>query len=43
MLKFVDAPWWLHGTAEYEVKGLETLVPKEWKWGIEWPLEVLES
>jgi hypothetical protein len=31
LLKFVDAPWWLQGTAEYEVKGLETLVPKEWK------------
>jgi hypothetical protein len=41
--KFVDEPWWLQGTAEYEVKGLETLIPEEWKWGMEWPLEILEN
>jgi hypothetical protein len=43
LLKFVDEPWWLQGTAEYKVKGLETLVPEEWKWGIEWRLEILEN
>lgn len=41
LLKFVDEPWWLQGTAEYEVHGLETIVPEEWKWGLEWPLGIL--
>ena len=39
--KFVDEPWWLKGTAEYELKGLETVVPEEWGWGLEWPFEIL--
>ncbi|KAE8446763.1 hypothetical protein EG329_011668 [Mollisiaceae sp. DMI_Dod_QoI] len=43
LLKFVDEPWWLQGTAEYEVRGLEALVPEEWKWGLEWPLEILDN
>lgn len=43
LLRFVDEPWWLQGTAEYEIRGLETLLPEEWKWGIEWPMEILEN
>ncbi|KAE9366361.1 hypothetical protein N431DRAFT_352500 [Stipitochalara longipes BDJ] len=42
LLKFVDEPWYLQGTAEYEVRGLESVVPEEWKWGMQWPLEILE-
>ncbi|PMD47061.1 hypothetical protein L207DRAFT_448576 [Hyaloscypha variabilis F] len=43
LLKFVDEPWYLQGTAEYEVRGLETMLPDEWKWGMEWPLGILEN
>ncbi|KAL3420635.1 hypothetical protein PVAG01_07080 [Phlyctema vagabunda] len=43
LLKFVDDSWWLQGTAEYEVEGLETLAPHEWKWAFEWPLRILET
>jgi hypothetical protein len=43
LLKFVAKPWYLQGTAEYEVRGLETMCPEEWKWGIEWSLEILEN
>lgn len=41
--RFVDEPWWLRGTAEYEVRGLESVVAEDWGWGFEWPLEILRS
>lgn len=41
--KIVDEPWWLEGSAEYEVRGLESMIPEEWTWGMEWPMNVLEN
>lgn len=41
--RFVDEPWWLKGTAEYEVRGLESVVGEQWGWGFEWPFEILKS
>jgi hypothetical protein len=43
LMKFVDAPWWLKGIPEYEVKGLAGLMPKGWEWAMEWPLGILKA
>ncbi|KAE9367822.1 hypothetical protein N431DRAFT_486845 [Stipitochalara longipes BDJ] len=43
LLKYIDKPWWLKGTAEFEVKGLAGLVSEDWKWSMQWPLNVLEG
>jgi hypothetical protein len=42
LLKYIDEPWWLKGTAEFEVKGLAGLVSEDWKWSMQWPLDMLE-
>jgi len=38
LLKFVDGPWFLNGIAEYEVRGLASLMPVEWEGAMEWPV-----
>ena len=38
-----SAPWWLKGSAEYEILGLESCLEGKWEWALEWPFEVLES
>ncbi|PMD40734.1 hypothetical protein L207DRAFT_633708 [Hyaloscypha variabilis F] len=43
LLKYIDEPWWLKGTAEFEVKGLAGLVDEDWKWSMQWPLDMLEG
>jgi len=42
LLKYVDESWWIAGSAEFEVLGMASLVGDEWKWAMEWPLEVLK-
>ncbi|KAH7356794.1 hypothetical protein BKA65DRAFT_423315 [Rhexocercosporidium sp. MPI-PUGE-AT-0058] len=42
LLKYVDEPWWISGTAEFEVRGMANLVGDEWSWAMEWPLQVLD-
>lgn len=42
LTKLVDEPWWVRGTAEYEVRGLTRFVPAEWAWAMDWPLKVLD-
>ncbi|KAL2073311.1 hypothetical protein VTL71DRAFT_10635 [Oculimacula yallundae] len=42
LLKYIDEPWWMKGTPEFEVRGMAGLVGDDWAWAMEWPLEVLE-
>jgi hypothetical protein len=42
MAKCVDDHWLFHGLAEREVRGMQTLLPAEWQWAMEWPLAMLE-
>ncbi|CZT44116.1 uncharacterized protein RSE6_04242 [Rhynchosporium secalis] len=42
LLKYIDEPWWIQGAPEFEIRGMASLVGEEWKWAMEWPLEVLE-
>jgi len=43
VLKYTDEPWWVRGTAEFEVRGLASLVSDDWKWSMQWPLDTLEG
>lgn len=44
MVKHVsDDFWWFQGRAEREIYGIQSILPKEWQWGLAWPLAVLES
>jgi hypothetical protein len=48
MLKIIERTWWLHGNADHEVgnfpvRGIKTLMPKEWDWAMEWPLHVVNA
>jgi hypothetical protein len=42
LLKYVDEPWWVKGTAEFEIRGLAGLVSEDLQWSMRWPLEILE-
>ncbi|KAH6722229.1 hypothetical protein BKA61DRAFT_171026 [Leptodontidium sp. MPI-SDFR-AT-0119] len=42
LLKYVEEPWWIRGTADFEVRGMASLVGDEWNWAMEWPLKVLD-
>jgi hypothetical protein len=41
LLKYIEEPWRLKGTPEFEVRGLAGLVSENWEWSMKWPLEVL--
>lgn len=43
LLKYVDEPWYIRGTAEYEVAGMASLMNDEWAWAMEWPLGILDT
>lgn len=49
LLKVVDNIWWLHGTgktqqvAEHAVMGIRNLMPPEWTWAMEWPVQVVSG
>jgi hypothetical protein len=43
LLKHIEEPWWLKGTAEFEVRGLAGLVSEDWGWIMKWPLEIPEG
>ncbi|KAH6674320.1 hypothetical protein B0J14DRAFT_446225, partial [Halenospora varia] len=40
LMRCVEEPWWLRGTAEYEIRGLASLVPEDWSWAMKWPMAV---
>ena len=43
MIKSVDDHWAFHGIAEREVYGIQSLLPSEWQWAMEWPLALLQQ
>ncbi|TVY91404.1 Sterol uptake control protein, partial [Lachnellula willkommii] len=49
LLKVVDNIWWLHGTgktqqvAEQAVTGIRNLMPPEWTWTMDWPVQVVSG
>jgi hypothetical protein len=47
LLRVVESIWWLHGTgktqqvADHAITGIQNLMPPEWAWTMEWPLQIL--
>lgn len=41
MGKKVENVWWLQGIPEVEVRGINTIIPSDWKWAMIWPLNLL--
>jgi len=47
LLKVVENIWWLHGTgktqqvADHAITGIQNLMPPEWAWAMEWPLQII--
>lgn len=37
----VEEHWWFHGVADRVVNGIQTLIPPEWQWAMEWPLSMI--
>ncbi|KAH8700755.1 hypothetical protein BGW36DRAFT_135228 [Talaromyces proteolyticus] len=38
-----DNVWWLRGIPEQEIRGINSIMPAEWRWAMKWPLNVIES
>jgi hypothetical protein len=48
LLRVIDPVWWLHGTGDhqvlkYAVRGIEGLMPINWRWVMEWPRKVVDE
>ncbi|TVY47937.1 hypothetical protein LOCC1_G001618 [Lachnellula occidentalis] len=49
LLKVVENIWWLHGTgktqqvAEHAITGIRNLIPPEWTWTMEWPVQIISG
>ncbi|KAJ5587014.1 uncharacterized protein N7459_002779 [Penicillium hispanicum] len=43
LAKRVEDIWWLIGIPEREVRGINTLIPSEWKWAMVWPLDLVSQ
>jgi hypothetical protein len=43
MAKHVEDYWFFRDTAEHEVYGIQSTLPSEWQWAMEWPLSMLET
>jgi hypothetical protein len=41
LAKKVENVWWLQGIPEREVRGIESIIPAEWKWTMVWPLNLI--
>ena len=39
LLRCVKHLWWLDGIPEREMQGLLTIVPNDWMWAMEWPIQ----
>lgn len=37
----VEEHWWFHGVADRVVNGIQTILPAEWQWAMEWPLSMI--
>lgn len=38
-----DDTWWFRGTPAKEVRGIESILPHEWKWTMVWPLNLISE
>ena len=43
MTKVVGHIWWFCGAAEKNVYGIQKIIPRDWQWALEWPLEYISS
>ena len=43
MAKAAEEHWWMRGVADREVIGIQSVVPADWQWAMEWPLSVLRQ
>ena len=41
--KSMEQHWWLRGTADHDVRGIQSLLPQNWQWAMEWPLATLKT
>lgn len=41
LAKRVENVWWLRGIPEQEVRGIESIMPADWKWALDWPIRVI--
>ena len=37
----VEEHWWFHGVADRVVNGIQSILPAEWQWAMEWPLSMI--
>ena len=38
----IEGHWWFHGMADQAVNGIQSILPAEWLWAMEWPLSMIE-
>ena len=43
LAKIVEDSWWFRDEAERHVYGVQSLLPPEWQWAMEWPLRTLHD
>lgn len=43
LAKSVDNIWWLCGIPEQEVRGIDSIIPADWKWALAWPLTMISN
>ncbi|KAE8324015.1 hypothetical protein BDV39DRAFT_181094 [Aspergillus sergii] len=41
LAKGVENIWWLCGIPEQEVRGIDSIMPADWKWALAWPLGII--
>ncbi|KAJ5364165.1 uncharacterized protein N7496_009878 [Penicillium cataractarum] len=41
LAKGVENIWWLRGIPEKEVRGIDSIMPADWKWALAWPLRTI--
>jgi len=37
----IEEHWWFHGVADRAVNGIQSILPAEWQWAMEWPLSMI--
>jgi hypothetical protein len=43
LAKNIEDTWWLRGIPEREVRGINSIVPPEWKWTMVWALDLISE
>ncbi|KAJ5825274.1 hypothetical protein N7474_002412 [Penicillium riverlandense] len=43
LAKNIEDTWWLRGIPEREVRGINSIVPPEWKWTMGWALNLISE